>query len=122
MSKIYNINFWIENDAPPPFSENSSVLVPLPVPEESSQKTTPFLGILSMFLVSRTSDSRPPPPTPLPISKDFYGMSRVAVLRLVLSNIRKCQNIPKAVDNILESWLIWIINTMVDNMFGKWII
>ena len=61
MSKIYNIHFWIENDAPPPFSENSSVLVPLPIPKESSQKTTPFLGILSLFLVSRTLDSRPPP-------------------------------------------------------------
>ena len=46
----------------------------------------------------------------------------MAVLLLVLSNIRKCQKISKAVDNILESWLIWIINTMVDNMFGKWII
>ena len=36
--KIYNINFWIEN-APPPslwnFSENSSVLVALPVPNTS---------------------------------------------------------------------------------------
>ena len=61
-------------------------------------------------------------PNPPPVSKDYYGMSRVAVLLLVLSNIRKCQKISKAVDNILESWLIWVINTMVDNMFGKWII
>ena len=105
---------------PPRFPKIHLFWYPYPSKGKLPNNNAVFRKFFSMFLVSRTLDSRPP--THPQVSKDYYGMSRVAVLLLVLSNIRKCQKISKAVDNILESWLIWIINTMVDNMFGKWII
>ena len=41
-SEKIQIIFWIENDAPPTFSENSSVLVPLPVQRKAPKQQRRF--------------------------------------------------------------------------------
>ena len=62
-SEKFQIIFWIENDAPHVFRKFICFGTPTR-PKESSQKTTPFLGIFFQCFWSVGLWTLDPPPTP----------------------------------------------------------